>query len=123
MYTQFSNGSYGNIHEMTVTNEYYRKVVDTTLNQQLVLMSLKSGVEIGKEIHPYNTQFIKIEQGSCMAMIENKYMVLKKDDFILIPPNTLHNIVNNSPEVLKLYTIYSPPHHDYNKLEYEKLED
>ncbi len=121
MHSQFSNGSYGNIHEMTISNQYYRKVVDTTLNQQLVLMSLKPGVEIGKEIHPYNTQYIKIEQGSCMAMIENKYIELKKDNFILIPANTLHNIINNSSQVLKLYTIYSPPHHKYNGLEYDKL--
>jgi mannose-6-phosphate isomerase-like protein (cupin superfamily) len=117
MYAQLSNGSYGNIHDITVNNENYRKVIDTTCTQQLVVMSLKPKVEIGEEIHPYNTQYIKIEHGSCTAMLNNKYIKLKKDDYILIPPNTLHNIINTSNDVLKLYTIYSPPHHDYNKVE------
>jgi mannose-6-phosphate isomerase-like protein (cupin superfamily) len=119
-YTEFSNGSYGNIHEMTINNRYFRKVVDTTPTQQLVLMSLDPGVEIGKEIHPYNTQFIKIEQGSCVAMLENEYIKLSKDHFIVVPPNKLHNIINNSNKPLKLYTIYSPPHHDYDKIDYIK---
>jgi mannose-6-phosphate isomerase-like protein (cupin superfamily) len=123
MYAEFSTGSHGNLHDMTVSNKYFRKVIDTTPTQQLVLMSLDKGVEIGKEVHPYNTQFIKIESGSCIAMLENEYVELKKDHFIIIPPNTLHNIINNSNNPLKLYTIYSPPHHPSDRLDYVKPEN
>jgi quercetin dioxygenase-like cupin family protein len=37
---------------------------------QLVLMSLKPGEEIGSEIHPYITQFIRVEKGEGIAIIE-----------------------------------------------------
>lgn len=123
-YASFSNGSYGNIQDMTLNNNYFRKVIDTTAYQQLVLMSIKPHEEIGKEIHQYNTQFIRIESGQCKAMIENKYFDLKKDDFVIVPPNKLHNIINTSTKPLKLYTIYSPPHHPYNRIDINKpLED
>jgi mannose-6-phosphate isomerase-like protein (cupin superfamily) len=119
MYTKFSKGSYGNLQKMTIENDNYRQVIDTTPTQQLVLMSLEPNMEIGQEVHPYNTQFIRIEQGSCQAMIHDTYINLEEEDFIIIPPNTLHNIMNKD-KPLKLYTIYSPPHHPYDKLEKTK---
>jgi len=119
-YAEFSTGSYGNLHEMTINNRYFRKVIDTTPTQQLVLMSIDVNEDIGKEIHPYNTQFIKIESGSCIAMLENEYIELKKNHFIIIPANTLHNITNTSNKPLKLYSIYSPPMHASNQIDYIK---
>lgn len=119
-YTKFSNGVYGNIEELTNQNTYFRKVIDTTHYQQLVLMSIKPGVEIGKEVHPYNTQFIRIESGHCKAMIENKYFELHENDFMIVPPNKLHNVINISNKPLKLYTIYSPPHHPHDRIDIDK---
>ena len=45
-----SNVLNGNIGDMTINNNNYRKVINTTLHQQLVLMSLKPKEEIGMEI-------------------------------------------------------------------------
>ena len=108
---------YDNLTSITKHNKFYRRVVSTTPTMQLVLMSLKPNTEIGIEIHPYNTQFIKIEQGSGTAIINNIVYDLEEGDAIIIPLNTHHNIINNSNKPLKLYTIYSPPHHVYNKIE------
>ncbi len=106
---------YGDIEKLTLKNKNYRKVINTTPNQQLVLMSLKPKEDIGMEIHKKVTQFIRIEQGTVMVIIgkdenQKKYK-LKDNSFITIPPNTYHNIVNIGENEVKLYSIYSPPNH------------
>ncbi len=104
----------GDIGEMTINNNNYRKVINTTKHQQLVLMSLKPKEEIGMEMHKKVDQFIRIEKGTAIAIIgkENpKKYLLKKEHFITIPSGTYHNIINIGRSELKLYSIYSPPNH------------
>lgn len=108
---------YDDLSAITIKNKYYRKVVSTTPTMQLVLMSLKPYTEIGMEVHPYNTQFIKIEQGSGTAIIDGISYDLYDGVGVIVPLNTYHNIINNSNKPLKLYTIYSPPHHPYNTIQ------
>lgn len=115
----FSN-FYGNIKDITLENNYYRQILSTTPTQQLVVMSLLPKQDIGMEIHPYTTQFIRIEQGTGEAIMDNTYCELEDDDVIVIPPNTLHNITNTGTIPLKLYTIYSPPEHPYNCVDVTK---
>lgn len=98
-----------NIEKQTLKNKNYRKVINTTKQMQLVLMSIPSGEEIGMEIHPKTTQFIRVESGNGVAIINNIKINLKDGDAIVIPSNTKHNII--SKKDLKLYTIYSPPEH------------
>ena len=101
----------GNIGEMTINNNNYRKVISTTTHQQLVLMSLKPKEEIGEEVHHKVDQFIRIEKGTAVAIINNEKIILKKEHFIIIPAGTNHNIINIGRSELKLYSIYSPPNH------------
>jgi mannose-6-phosphate isomerase-like protein (cupin superfamily) len=102
----------GNIEKKTNTNKLFRKIIYTTPQQQLVVMSLKPQQEIGLERHKGHTQFIRIEQGQAKAVIENKHFILKEGDYIIIEDNHLHNIINSSKtETLKLYTLYAPPVH------------
>lgn len=115
----FSN-FYGNIKDLTLENIYYRRVLSTTPTQQLVVMSLNPKEEIGLEVHPYITQFIRIEQGKALAVMDDTFYELEDDDVIVIPPNTLHNIANVGKNKLKLYTIYSPPNHSYNRIDITK---
>jgi mannose-6-phosphate isomerase-like protein (cupin superfamily) len=104
----------GNIGEITINNNNYRKVINTTKYQQLVLMCLKPKEEIGMEIHKKVDQFIRIEKGIAIAIIGKetpKKYILKKEHFITIPAGTYHNIINIGRGELKLYSIYSPPNH------------
>jgi mannose-6-phosphate isomerase-like protein (cupin superfamily) len=104
----------GNIGEMTINNNNYRKVINTTKYQQLVLMSLKPKEEIGMEIHKKVDQFMRIEKGTAIAIIGKetpKKYILKKEHFITIPAGNYHNIINIGRGELKLYSIYSPPNH------------
>ncbi len=112
-----TNILYGDLNKLTLENNNYRKVIATTKHQQLVLMSIKPKEEIGLEIHKNTTQYIRIEKGSCIAIIGKEQIKIKKEGYIVIPPNTQHNIINIGRSDLKLYTIYSPPHHKPNTIQ------
>jgi mannose-6-phosphate isomerase-like protein (cupin superfamily) len=111
---------YGNIDKQTRKNNYYRKVIFTTKNMQLVFMSIPKGEDIGTEIHKKISQFIRVESGKGYANISGNIHKLKKDFAILIPPGKKHNIVNTGRKPLKLYTIYSPPEHPKNRKQKKK---
>ena len=100
-----------NIEEETLQNNNYRKVLYTANYSQLVLMNLKPGEEIGEETHGLD-QFIRIEQGQGVAILDGKETQIKDNFAIVIPAGTLHNIINTSNDTdLKLYSLYSPPEH------------
>lgn len=101
----------------TIRNAYYRNVVCTLPNFQLVLMSLKPGEDIPREKHTSTTQFIRVERGEGIAKIGNKTYNLYDGVSLVIPPNKYHYIKNNSQKVLKLCTIYTPPEHKPNTLQ------
>lgn len=105
-------GYFANIEKETLANENFRKVLYTGHHSQLVLMSLKPKEEIGMEVHEDNDQFFRFEKGKGEVFIDgNKYEV-GDGDAIIVPSGAEHNVVNVSDtEDLKLYTIYSPAHH------------
>lgn len=104
----------GNIEEETVENEAYRRVVATTEQQQLVFMHVKAHQTVPRskvpETHDDTTQFIRVEKGSGLAVIDGKTVVLGPDVAVLVPAKTKH-ILKASGEGLWLYTLYAPPHH------------
>ncbi len=106
-------GYVGHVEKQTLSNNYFRKVLFTGKNSQLVLMSLKPLEEIGNEVHPHVDQFFRIEAGEAKFVLNNKEKHIAKDgDAVIVPAGTWHNIINNSKtKSLKLYTIYSPPNH------------
>jgi len=108
--------NYLNIEKETLKNKNYRKVIHTTDEQQLVLMSLNPGEDIPPEIHEDTTQFFRIEQGEGIAIVNKKVYVLENGIALTVPPNTSHYIKQIGSKPLKLYTIYSPPEHPKNRV-------
>ncbi len=105
-------GFVGNIEEMALSNENFRKVLYTGKHSQLVLMSLKPNEEIGMEVHPDNDQFFRFEKGEGKCIIDGNESEVRDGTAVVVPAGAQHNIVNtSSTEELKLYTIYSPAHH------------
>ncbi len=105
-------GYHGNIEELTLANSYFRQVLHTSKNFQLVVMALKPNEEIGFEVHEENDQFFRFEAGNGKAIIDGTEYELKDGDVIIVPKGAKHNIVNMSDsDYLKFYTIYGPPHH------------
>lgn len=95
-----------------VANENFRKVLYTSENSQLVLMSLLPMEEIGLETHESNDQFFRVEKGHGKCIIDGNEYELRDGDAVVVPRGARHNVVNiSNTEDLKLYTIYSPPHH------------
>jgi len=114
---------HSNIENLSIKNNYFRKVLFTTKNMQLVIMSLLPNENIPLEIHKEHDQFIKIEKGKCEAIIGNtnkKKINLQKGDCIIIPNNTYHEIKNIGNIKLKLYTIYTPPEHNAYRIDKKK---
>ncbi len=111
------------LENTTVKNTEYRKVLATSNNMQLVVMSIPEKENIPFEIHKDHDQFIKVEKGNCNAIIGNQNKntyTLREGDCIIIPSNTYHEITNTGNEPLKLYTIYTPPEHDVNRIDHVK---
>ena len=105
-------GYNANIEQETLDNSNFRRVVYTAKHCQLVLMSLKPGEEIGLETHPENDQFLRFEGGEGECFIDGNRYQVADGDAVIVPAGAEHNVVNKSDsEDLKIYTIYSPPHH------------
>lgn len=101
-----------NIEKDTVENTNFRKVLYTGKHCQLVLMSLKPLEEIGMEVHEENDQFFRFEKGNGKVFIDGNVYEVSDGSAIIVPSGAEHNVVNVSEtEDLKLYTIYSPAHH------------
>ncbi len=107
-----SNGYVANIESMSLDNDNFRQVLFTVQNQQLVVMSLKPTEDIGEEVHEDVDQFIRCEAGTGVAILNGEEHQIKDGFVVVIPAGVRHNIINTSPtEPMKLYTLYSPPHH------------
>lgn len=106
------NGFVGDIEQLTLLNEYFRQVLYTGQHSQLVVMSLKPSEDIGFEVHEIVDQFLRIEKGEGKLILDGKEYIVKDGDAFVVPAGAKHNVMNTSSQnPLKLYTVYSPPHH------------
>lgn len=105
-------GYFDNIEKLTIENNNFRKVLYTSANMQLVLMSLKPLEDIGLEVHNENDQFFRFENGNGKVIVGETEYIVGDGDTVIVPAGTQHNVINTSDEIdLKLYTIYTPAHH------------
>lgn len=112
-----------NIEKATLENENFRKVLYTSKHSQLVLMSLKPKEEIGMETHPDNDQFFRFEKGQGKCIIDDNEYSVGDGVAVTIPAGSKHNIINTSDtNPLKMYTIYSPAHHQDGTIHKTKAE-
>jgi len=87
-------------------------VLYTGIHSQLVLMNLRPKEEVGMETHAENDQFFRFEEGQGKVIIDGNVYEVADGAAIVVPAGAKHNIINISDsKELKLYTIYSPPHH------------
>ncbi len=105
------SGYVGNIEQLTLTTEYFRQVIYTAHHSQLTVMHLQPREDIGEEVHDVD-QFLRIEQGNGKAVLNGSEQKITQGSVVIVPAGIKHNIINTSDvEPLKLYTLYSPPHH------------
>lgn len=105
-------GFCGDIESLTVSNDDFRRVLYTGSHCQLVLMSLRPGEEIGLEVHEDNDQFFRFEGGEGKVVIDGNEYSVTDGTAVVVPAGARHNVINTSASLdLRMYTIYSPPHH------------
>lgn len=105
-------GYVDNIGKLALSNSGFRRVVYTGEHIQLVVMSLEPNEDIGLETHEIIDQFLRIEQGEGVVILNGEKRPVKDGEAIVVPAGVAHNVINTSSENrLKLYTVYSPPHH------------
>ena len=112
----------GSLEELTLKNANFRKVLYTGKREQLVLMALAPGEDIGREMHAEVDQFFRVEEGIARFVFgPGDEHLVRAGDAVLVPAGTFHDVVNaSSTKLLKLYTIYSPPQHPEGTIQHTK---
>ena len=117
-------GYHTDIEKKSLENGYFREVLFTGPHSQLVVMSLKPGEEIGLEKHAEHDQFIRIEAGMGVAVLDRSEHALGDGVALVMPAGVEHNVINTSKDApLRLYTLYSPPEHPDGTVHHRKRDD
>ncbi|WP_312700430.1 cupin domain-containing protein [Sedimentibacter sp.] len=117
-----------NIEYATIQNPFYRRALWTGSNLQLTLMCIPPYGEIGLEMHPQTDQFLRLEEGQGIVKMGNSrerldfQKTVYRNEAVIVPAGTWHNIINTGFMPLKLYTIYAPPHHPHGTIHRTKAE-
>ena len=100
-----------NIIKDTQENEYFRRVLFTGKNSQLVVMNIPPGGEIGEEVHKYTEQTLFFLSGIGEAFLNDVKSPIGPGSVVVVVPGTKHNFINTGTQDLKVYTVYAPPNH------------
>jgi mannose-6-phosphate isomerase-like protein (cupin superfamily) len=102
----------GSVTNLAKENTLYRSIIYTTHHSQLVLMSIDAGSGIEEEIHEESDQIFRIEEGKGVLVIGGTdHHAFSEGDTFVVPAGTKHQVKNSGDQVLKLSTLYVPPHH------------
>ena len=102
----------GDVEQQARENTDFRRVLNTTERSQLVLMSVPAGGEIGQETHEDTDQILIFVEGSGEAVFAGvERRPVNAGDVVVVPAGTQHNFIANGGQPLKLFTMYTPPHH------------
>ena len=110
------------IVEATRKNTFFRQVLSTGPNAQVVLMSIPSGGEIGEEVHEHVDQVLAFVAGEGVAILEGTESHVGPDRLVHVPAGVRHNVVNRGSFPLRLYTVYAPPQHAQGTIHKTKAE-
>ena len=109
------------IIKLAKQNTYFRQVLFTTKNSQVVVMSIPPKGEIGEEIHKVDQLLVFVE-GEGKAILNDQPSPVSANHLVVVAAGTKHNFVNTGSTDLKLYTIYAPPQHKQGVVDKTKYE-
>jgi mannose-6-phosphate isomerase-like protein (cupin superfamily) len=93
------------------SNEAFRRVVVTGEHEQVVVMTIPPGGDIGEEVHPGTDQVLAFVDGRGTAQLDGRSSVVGPNDLVFVHAGTRHNFLNTGDVPLRLITIYAPPEH------------
>jgi mannose-6-phosphate isomerase-like protein (cupin superfamily) len=100
----------------------FRRVLWTGEHNQLVIMTIPAGGEIGEEVHDGIDQILTFVSGTGEARVSGQTKPVAAGDLVVVPAGTKHNFVNTGPNPLVLYTVYGPPEHADHAVHHTKQE-
>jgi len=92
-------------------NSFFRQVLSTGANAQVVVMCIPPGGEIGDEVHQHVDQVLAFVEGEGVATLDGQESPVGPDRLVHVPAGVRHNVVNTGSGDLRLYTVYAPPQH------------
>lgn len=107
-----ASGFIDDIETLTEQNSEFRHVLYTGHHLQLVLMAIPAGGEIGSEVHEENDQFFRVEEGEGEVEIDGETTLIRPGSGVVVPAGARHNVRNTGEDMLRLYSLYGPPHHE-----------
>lgn len=115
-------GKISDVRRLAQDNTYFRQVVATGKNTQIVIMHIPAGEEIGTETHSENDQILYLVAGEGTVYLNGEASDYKAGDIVLVPAGTEHNFVASGQQPLNIITTYSPPHHPDGTIHKTKAE-
>ncbi|MBU6366000.1 MAG: cupin domain-containing protein [Gemmatimonadetes bacterium] len=100
-----------NLAHLAAGNQDYRRVLHTGPHQQLVLMTLQPGEEVGEEVHLGVDQLYRIELGNGEIVINGNVTPVSEGWAVVVPAGMRHNLRNTGTQRMRLTTLYAPPVH------------
>ena len=94
------------------SNQAFRRVVMTGNHEQVVVMTLPAGGEIGEETHPDTDQVLLFVDGRGEARLDDTVTTIGPNDLVFVRAGVRHNFVNTGNGPMRLVTIYAPPEHE-----------
>ena len=104
------------------SNEAFRREVLTGEHEQVVVMTIPPGGEIGDEVHPDTDQVLAFVDGRGEASLDGQRSAIGPNDLVFVRAGTRHNFVNTGDAPLRLITIYAPPEHEPGTVHQTKAE-
>jgi mannose-6-phosphate isomerase-like protein (cupin superfamily) len=104
------------------SNEAFRREVLTGEHEQVVVMTIPPGGEIGDEVHPDTDQVLAFVDGRGEAVLDGQRSAIGPNDLVFVRAGTRHNFVNTGDSPLRLITIYAPPEHEPGTVHQTKAE-
>jgi mannose-6-phosphate isomerase-like protein (cupin superfamily) len=104
------------------SNDAFRREVLTGDHEQVVVMTIPPGGEIGDEVHPDTDQVLAFVDGRGEAILDGQRSAIGPNDLVFVRAGTRHNFVNTGDAPLRLITIYAPPEHEPGTVHRTKAE-
>ena len=110
------------ILEAARKNDAFRREVMTGDHEQVVVMTIPPGGDIGDEVYDATDQVLVFVEGRGEAHLDDEASAIGPNDMVFVRAGTRHNFINTGDSPLRLITIYAPPEHAPGTVHHTKAE-
>jgi mannose-6-phosphate isomerase-like protein (cupin superfamily) len=104
------------------SSDAFRREVVTGDHEQVVVMTIPPGGEIGEEVHDTTDQVLIFVEGRGEAQLDGRSSEVGPNDLVFVRAGTRHNFINRGDGSLRLITVYAPPEHEPGTVHQTKAE-